>query len=55
MTVVEERKAEKEKTGRITIIKATTMRTSDNAEKDRKAEEARRASLRVITGAKTIQ
>lgn len=54
MEVVEENKKAQKKSSKRTIVRATTIRTSDNAEKDRKAEEARRASLRVITGARTF-
>ena len=54
MEVVEENKKAQKKSSKRTIVRATTIRTSDNAEKDRKAEEARRASLRVITGTRTF-
>jgi len=53
-TVIEEIANQKAKeNSKITIIKATTIRTSDNALKDKKAQEEL-ASRRVITGARTI-
>ena len=53
-TVIEEVEKQKAKeNSKITIVKATTIRTSDNALKDKKAQEEL-ASRRVITGARTI-
>ena len=53
-TVIEEVARQKAKeNAKITIVKATTIRTSDNALKDKKAQEEL-ASRRVITGARTI-
>ena len=53
-TVIEEVARQKAKeNSKITIVKATTIRTSDNALKDKKAQEEL-ASRRVITGARTI-
>ena len=53
-TVIEEVAKQKAKeNSKITIVKATTIRTSDNALKDKKAQEEL-ASRRVITGARTI-